>query len=350
MKREPWLMNSIMVGAVMIFLSGCAVVTTQPTVLQAPGKQGVSYYLPKKDVIVTLTIGDAAPMFSVAETAAYPDIENRFLARYHQSWIGADTLKIGVNSKGLLNSTTTAKFESKLPEIMTNIAKDVAMLARKAEATPEPETKGCNKCSKKGSYSELIELSKNDTGIWEKESHCGYKITVKRLGVSNVKNKGLEEVFKEDPDARCRMGYPGFFYRQHEPYLVIINENGGCSDLPTHTAIVYSPNNAPLELLPIERGLFANANIEFEFEDGSLKSYQQTKDSEIAAITKLPADIASAYFKAVGDMFTVRSQAVNNEASYQKAVAGLLLQQQKTNACMAAIAAKDQKAIDENCK
>ena len=52
----------------------------------------------------------------------------------------------------------------------------------------------------------------------------------------------------------------------------------------------------------------------------------------------------------IGKMFELRSTAVKNETVYEKAMADLLLQQEKTNACMQAIAAKDDAAITANCK
>ncbi len=364
-KRNSWLRVALVAATVTILCNGCAVVSSYRTNMQAPEEKGVSYYLPRKDVIVTLTIGDDKTAttfsFSVATTEAYPDTEHRFLARYHQSWIGADTLKVGVNTKGLLASTTSADFQSQLPTIMANIAKAAALLTA---AKPIETTEEC-KCTAKGSYSELFKLDKkakrhnsatgtledaydSATDTWNYTSLCGYSVKIEHLSVAKPKGKGLEGI-SECSGAEYCSGYTGFFYRQLEPYLVTINEDSKCK-LPIQQAVVFSPTNAPLELLPIERGLFANANISFEFEDGSLKSYQQIKASEISAITALPADIASAYFSAIGNMFSLRTTAVTNQANYDKAIAGLLLQQEKTKACTAAIAAKDQAAIDANCK
>ncbi len=379
--RNSCLRIAFRVAALMILCSGCGVVSSYRTDVQAPEKmgKGVSYYLPKRDVIVTLTVGDNKPAddktstgktstdkapatysFSVASTEAYPDTSHRFLAQYRQSLIGKDTLKVGVNTKGLLNSTTSTDFQSQLPTILTNIAKDVGSFVRKPQE-PERKAQGqqpteCNQCTAKGSYPELIRLDKEHEepgkpGTWEHLSLCGYHVTITRLGGGDTKGNGADRLAPCSGVEDCQgKGYDGFFYRQLEPYLVKINEKQLCKNLPSVEALVFSPNNSPLELLPVERGLFADANTSFEFEDGSLKSYEQSKASEISALTALPADIASAYFSAIGNMFNIRKTATASEADYDKARVELLLQQQKLKACMAAIATQDKAVIDANCK
>jgi hypothetical protein len=154
MKRtNSWLKVTSTIAAMAMLCGGCAVVSSYRTRLQAPEERGVSYYLPKKDVIVTLTIGQetSAPTFSVPTTDAYPDTENRFLARHHQSWIGADTLAIGVNTRGLLDSKTTVDFKSQLPTIIENIAKTLPILPAGSPTSGE-EPRKC--CTAKGSYSQ----------------------------------------------------------------------------------------------------------------------------------------------------------------------------------------------------
>jgi hypothetical protein len=323
--------------------SACVVVSSRRTDVSAPNRSGVSYYLPKKDVLVSMTIATgAAPALSIGTTSAYPDLSQRFVARYHQTFIGDDTLNIGVTTNGLLTSTN-ADFTSQLPTILKNVAKSVGALEMQ-EAKPLPD--GC-KCKSPGVYSTILKI--DGEGIVDDGNLCGVPIKVERIGGTRPKASLSDSCRAPEDKLYRRQGFRGFFYRQQEAYLVEFPGDPRCG-LPSQSGLAFSPNAAPLELLPVERGLFANATASFVFSEGSPTSYQQAKKSELAAISALPADLATEYFTAVGSMFQLRNTAATNEMNYEKTIASLLLQQQKTEACLAAIQAADQVAIDANCK
>jgi hypothetical protein len=343
--------DRLCVCILLVLLSGCAIVSSQRTNAEAPAEFGVSYYLPKKDVIVSLTIGDAgtAPAFAVSGTDAYPDLSARFIARYHQSWIGDDDLKVGVTTNGLLSSAD-ASFTSQASTILQNIAKTAGSVM--AFAKPASGGGGTQKCpcNAKGTYSERFSID-SSVGAAEQTrdaEYCGYTVKLSRLDAQPYPSVGINDIVECDKGARHCKTYNGFFYRQEQPYLVRVNPDGRCG-LPAQAAIVLSPNNAPLEFLKVERGLFANAHAIFAFTDGSLTSYEEIRPSEVAAFTAIPADVMSAYFAAIGNMFVSRKTAVQDQADYNTAVMSLLNGQQKLKACTAALAGGDQDAISKSC-
>jgi hypothetical protein len=328
------------ITAALFAVTGCAVVSSHRTNVPAPKQHGVSYYLPRKDAIVTLSIAkEGAPSYAVTPTTGYPDLSQRYVARYHQSLIGTDTLQIGVTPSGLL-TTTNADFTSQLPTILVNLARAAAIMADSDEGAPVISP--CP-CAKLGAYSTYVHLGEPAADV-EVPSICGVTIRVDPLGERPAPDKSEAGSY-----AGSWRGVPGFYYRQQQPYRMTIPANDACG-FPPYAAIVFSPNDAPLELLRVERGLFANANASFVFDEGILTSYKQAKTSELAAISALPADMATAYFTALSSMFTFRSTALTSETNYEKTIAGLVAQQAKTAACQKALATGDAAGIEANCK
>ena len=343
------LLHLVTCVVISVVVLGCAVVSTTRTQIAAPNQSGVSYYLPRKDVVVTVTVpekGKGSPTLAIASTPAYPDLGERFVARYSRSWIGTDKINIGVTSGGLLTSAKT-EFTSELPTILKNIAKAAGM-ATAAVSAPESE-KEQRACRGPGTYSEIFVIDKPEQRFESSEGDFSVSITRMGVEVDGQDEGGVPLCDKAEGLLNRCTDYNGFFYRQEEPYEVQVEGDSACG-VPSVSAIVFSPTNSPLGLLKVERGLFANANTNFGFQDGALVSYEQSKDSEISALSALPADIASAYFSAIGSMFTLQSTNATNEASYEKALAALMLQQMKTKECLAALAAKDAAAIEASCK
>ena len=78
-----------------------------------------------------------------------------------------------------------------------------------------------------------------------------------------------------------------------------------------------------------------------------LKRYNQVTDSELVGLLKLPSDIVSAYFAAVGALFNNFSSTDEAKTKALAASLKLELEQKKHEACLRAIAAKDEQAIKD---
>jgi hypothetical protein len=140
--------------------------------------------------------------------------------------------------------------------------------------------------------------------------------------------------------------HSGVFYRQNEPYNITVTGNG-----VKVAKIVFSPSSSPTEFLPASRTFFSNNSAEFTFVDGVPTKYKQDTDGELAALFKLPGDVLSAYFSAIGSIFDSFKSNDTKQSDALSASLSLELQKQKVNACLAAIKANDtQKIKDLGCQ
>ena len=136
----------------------------------------------------------------------------------------------------------------------------------------------------------------------------------------------------------------GIFYRQDLPYLVTVT--GGAVN---EAAMVFSPSDSRTHFLPIARTFFSSNSADFELSDGVPKRYKQASDGEGIALFKLPADVLSAYFSAVGSLFDAFKVRDTKQAEMLGESLKLELAKKKYDACLEALQAKDDNRIKALC-
>ena len=123
-------------------LLGCASIESQESPSGNP-IQGLSYYMPQKDFVVTLTVkGQKPEKATIATTAAYPDLSRQYVLRYGRNWLGKNSLDVTVTSTGLL-STAKSSTQSGGTDAFKGLASGVAGLQAMA-FRPEPVGPACN--------------------------------------------------------------------------------------------------------------------------------------------------------------------------------------------------------------
>lgn len=303
----------IWIIGIISILTGCASIKSDPTT--TPG-DGLVYYLPKKDLIVTVTRSQAKdqPVITTASletTTAYPELSKPYVLTYSRNLIGRNELHVGVTSTGLLTSTTSTT-TSGVTEALKNLAASIG--AMHGLAAP-PKAGACPL----GIFTYIYDLKEDISGF---PQPCGIKITVKH--VESAPSSGQHS--KADGTSG-----EGIFYRQQEPFLVTAESTDGGG--ARTSKILLSPSKSGLRYLPIERTLFANNKADFAFEDGVPTKYDQNADGELIALFKLPADVIGAYFGAVGQLFSSFKDNSNAQVDALNADLKLQLAKQKYDAC-----------------
>lgn len=275
--------------------------------------EGLSYYMPNKDFVATITIKAKEPAkVTFAETAAYPDLRQRYVMRFATNLVGKNTMNITVTEKGLL-STATSDTVAGISEALKNLAASLGTARGLGRTAALPAT-----C-----------LAGDHVFIFDATSiggtACGVDISIKKL-----------EVASDGQLPVAQSPVSGIYYRQYEPYRLTATGSG--TDVAT---ILFSPSQSPTRLLPITQTLFANSHAEFAFTDGVPTKYNVNADGEAIALLKLPADVVSAYFAAVGSVLDAFKANDAKEAERLNAALKLQLAQQKYDACIAAIRAND---------
>jgi hypothetical protein len=115
--------------------------------------------------------------------------------------------------------------------------------------------------------------------------------------------------------------FSGIFYRQDIAYRISAK-----SATVNKEAILYSPSQSQDLFLPISRSLFADSTATLTFEDGMPTGYTQDDKSELVGLFTIPAKVVSAYFGAVGQLFTAFSKKNTDESALIKSDVALELE------------------------
>ena len=354
---------------------------------------GLVYFMPKKDFLVTITVTNGEPTNVVlGTTAAYPDLSQQYTLTYEKNLFGKNTLNVNVSKTGLLSSTTSAT-ESNVTDVFKNLAKAAGTLLPFGGRSREPNGNG------------EVEQKCQDgvhSFIYDKVSEkidpppCNVTITIKQV-ISSIscltENEGCSPASKNvfANEKKANEEYSGIFYRRSEPYLMTAQapdrkdkdlaekakdlaekakapaekakapaekakapaekakapaEKAKATDGNlTVAAIVFSPSYSATHFLPISKTFFSNNKAEFTFVNGMLTGYKQETESEATKLFDLPADILSSYFSAIGAIFESFKSADTNEISALTESLKLELEKKKYDACIAAIKAEDDELI-----
>lgn len=283
---------------------------------------GLTYYMPKKDFIVTVTIKDKkAEKIVLGSTASYPDLSKQYLLRHGGNAFGKNTLDVGVSESGLLSSTKSTT-QSSVTDAFKNLATSLGQT--KALGVKESETD--TSCTTNGDHSFVYKAS----GTYVP---CGIKIDIKK----QADDAGIPTHSKKE-----KSEYSGIFYRQNVPYLVTASSGG-----LNVASIVFSPSESKTHFLPVSRTFFSNNQADFGFVDGVPTKYKQETEGEAVALLKIPADIIGAYFSAIGSVFDAFKTNDTKEAAALAESLKLELTKKKYEACIAAIKENDDSKIKE---
>lgn len=334
------LLASIVSLAALLNLQGCASVEST-RVNKDEGAEGLVYFLPRKDVTLTVTVPTPPATTysaSAAPSSAVPDTSQAFVATVPRSQIAKINSSIQVNAQGLLNSDSTGATTSNLTAILQSIAglpgtvgaKSLAPTAAPATCSPGEHTVVVR--IKEGKW--LVGNTKTDT-----TDLCGVKFEL--VSPPDTLPKGVTL-----PDAGHSA--PGLFYRVALPYVVRASRDGG-DGKDGKDFIVLSPTGSPTYFLPVARAGFGSNTASFTFAEGVPTKYGQSIDSELVGVVQLPATLVSAYFEAIGKMFTTRKGPLTNEKDYLDTLNQLAITEQKRKDCAAAVDSGDAAKIKDVC-
>lgn len=282
---------------------------------------GLAYFMPKKDFIVTVTIKDKkAEKVVLGTTASYPDLSKQYLLRHGGNAFGKNTLDVGISESGLLASTKSTT-QSNVTDAFKNLSTSLGQI----------RTFGFEKVLDRG---EACTTSGDHTFVFQTSG--SYKVCDITIAIAKqVDDSDIEEHSKHGGTE-----HSGIFYRQNIPYLVAAS--GGGLNV---AAVVFSPSESKTHFLPVARTLFSNNEAEFGFADGVPTKYKQETEGEAVALLKLPADILGAYFGAIGSVFDSFKSNDTKEAAALGESLKLELAKKKYDACIAAIKADDDQKI-----
>jgi len=285
-------------------------------------KDGLTYYMPKKDFLVKVSIKDnKIEKVDLSTSTAYADVSKQYLLHHGNNFFGKNTLDVGIAVSGLLSSAKSTT-QSNVTEAFKGLATTIGQ--RKIfglDAMTDTDV-----CTINGDHIFLFEKS----GLY---IACGISVEIKQHA-TNIVNTNHSKIESKE--------YSGIFYRQNIPYLVTANGGG-----VNAASILFSPSESHTYFLPISRTFFSNNLAEFDFIDGTPTKYKQETEGEAVALLKLPADVISAYFTSVGTVFDSFKTRDSKEAAALAESLKLALSKKQYEACIAAIESNDEAKIKE---
>jgi hypothetical protein len=320
-KENHLMMKKTIVILIAIAMSACSSIHS----IESPDKaiEGLTYYMPKKDILVTITIKEKQiTAITLGTTQSYPDLSKQYVLRHGGNLLGKNVSDVTITEAGLL-STAKSETTSNVSDVFKSLATTAGMLTRGREVGEQPAEQPCAD----GTNSFVYILSDPSP----RPKACGLDINITRLG-------NLDNVVPHSMTAKEE--HSGIFYRQNIPYLVIATKQ----DI-TAQSVVFSPSESKNYFLPIDKTLFSNNAADFTFAEGIPTKYKQDTDGEVVALLKIPADIIGAYFDAVGNLFSKFQTKTTNETTNLTDSLKLELAKKKYDACITAINANDTEKI-----
>jgi hypothetical protein len=311
-------------------LSGCASLESTPA--DVPG-DGLTYYMPKKDIKITVIRDTAKTTVSIESTSAYPDLDRPYVLNFKRNLIGKAELKIGINTVGLLGTAKSVSTPN-IAEALKNLASSLGAMAGLAAAP------AADAACPTGTFTYIYQASDS---IGDAEQPCRMTVTMSRI----AKSKLLDGAGSGNASLKAKEnGGSGYFYRQEEAYRIDVDgtESGAAT---RNSAIVLSPSQSPVRFLPVTKTLFASSTADFTFTDGVPIRYDQDADGELVALFKLPADVIGAYFLAVGKILGDKADASTKESAALLAGTQLEMAKLKYKECVDAIKSKDDVLIQK---
>lgn len=347
--------------AAVTFCAGCASIHSTPIPHEQAVAEGLVYHLPRRDVVVRVTVvdkpasNDTARATGAAESSgvtditvergpAYADISQRFALGFERSAFADHSIDIGISVDGLLTKSN-ATYSATLAAALESVANGAAA-SRSQASDSQP-------CTAAGVHVFVLPVPPRTTSC-----EAALDITQMICGKA-IKVRVQEQAPSAPPGASVQacsaaQGYGdqarvGVFYRQSQPYTVTVTPvSAGWNLVQT----VLLPSRSPTRFLPMDRALFADTSAEVGFEHGEPKTLKQSANGEGSEMLKLPAKVAKAYFAAVGAVLTGISGRDGQRADAAAAQARALAAQQQLALCRAAASAKpaDPALVEAACR
>lgn len=321
------LRTSSLAAASAALLCSCASIKSTMNAKETDG--GLVYYMPKRDIVITVTTANEKVASIVPTVSApYADRTKTYVLEYQRHPLAKNTLDVDVSEAGLLTSSKanqTGDAVAALGALGTLVGYvSGAGFGIESDAVKARTASVSAQCSLNGNHTFIVPAQKGSGKICNAFS---YKV---------------EPMFEETPRLKTTQqdgeGYPGVFYRVNKPYKVTIS-----SDAFNSETLVLSPSESQEFFLPVARTFFANNDAKITLANGAgvPSKYVQDTDGEVAALLKLPAALVAPYFAAIGQVFSGVSGNKGAEKTTLESSTSLELAKMKYQSCLNAIEAKD---------
>lgn len=325
-------LGAAMLVCSVVMLQGCAGI--QSNVLKEHQKiEGLAYHLPMRYFVLTVVRAkNSTTSAEWSESEVVADTRKTYALDYNPHLIGKTDTTIEVSVSGLLGTANTKTADS--VAALEQVVETKSLPMKGAIARMEGE------CGADGTFIYLFEGTTTPARL------CGdieYGVTPLPLA------RGESNTTSASKPADADIGVSaatGVFYRQQRPYIAHVRVGAG-SDIRVETSrILLAPNESPVMLLPYARTLFSANDGKITLDKGMPTKYEQSTDGEFVALLKVPAAVLSAYFTAMGNVFSAFSSNATKEQELAIKQYNLALLAYRLERCQEAFKKDDKTAME----
>jgi hypothetical protein len=340
----------VLAAALASLLAGCKIVDTQP-IRMANGQLCQTalgaYFLPKSNIKITITQGDAAlpPKFTLNDPTPTADRNQIYCLDYLGSPLAEDTVNVIREDLGTLaRITSIADDKSKAIALK---ALQIGLIA--ATGNPDVELRDAD-FGTLGTEQLLIshdfdpfdrpKLAEINTVLG---SVYGYCLTVDGHTLPSAHTQSYcsaprnyeikrQTSSPDEPSALANLeeANRGILYRPNQTFQLLVfrrpPKSYGVWKL-YQTKQVEMPNIAPIFSIGVDRTMFVKRTTTLEFENGVLKNIFIEKPSEALEFVEIPLRVVQALVKVPAEIVKVRIAATNNQKQIIEAQQGLIQNQ-----------------------
>lgn len=338
------MLRFLLLSTCALAVGACSNVSSNRIAADSAGHEGVVYYMPKRDFIVTIDVEsakdgggpDVIKTIALDVTDAYPDVDHAFVLKHRNSAVNTHTSHYRVTASGLLDGASSSDVKSNFGAAADALG---GLYGSIRPMDVQIDDAGAKPVCKAGKH-----VFTGDLDTIQRLSPCGLKLVISPLGGDATSNTTVATNNAKIQSAE------GIYYRQALPYRMHLNGTFGQQHV-SMARIVFNPTGAPIQVLEVGSGLFADSHSAWSFSSGSPQESKVVTNGEVVGLLVLPAKVIGAYFKAIGEVFSAFSTTDSAEAQALAAKTTLELAKLKSEACIKAIEAKDEDLIkDLECK
>ena len=285
-----------------------------------------------------------------------PDMERHFVASpKHQIWRD-DTSKLEVSDKGLLSSANVKATDRSL-DILTEIigATSLADNPYGIKSTDERTYQTCEDLRPfQHTFDPMAADSESDIDTLLGSSGLSdLKIEIDTAGatVKPVCKTGNANPNDDSCLPLAETGKPikGLVYRSPAPVVLTLTNTAGDTERPIASTMVMLPQAGPTGFIPLEARAFVTTIDDVEFSNGSVKSWNIERPSELLEVVRLPVRIAKLLVSVPAELVKLRVDYSSDELKYVQQMSSIQAAQtrnQLLSLCLKAAAEDETLALE----
>lgn len=250
-----------------------------------------------------LAAGDAKCIYTakLELLPAQPDPDYRFVARLAHNWFRDDTVKLGVNTSGLLTSANVVAVD-RTGDIIVEAAGAFAGIKAggiKAMGGLTPKVETCL-------AGQVMDIFDPMAVQEDYPAPGGYPFTVKvePMGARPLAGLASRVDLRASQLNRSKVG--ALFYRTPLPVKVVLSRTDAGVPTPIDASIVMLPQAGPVTYLPMNSSMFVKTVSDVTFSDGMVTAWSTDRPSEALEVVRLPLKVLTAVIEVPAQLLSLK--------------------------------------------